>query len=70
MREYLALADGMRIADAERIIGCAGTEMSRASYGGGVTVLLSWPGETGLIANMNATFDDGKLVGKAQLGLS
>jgi hypothetical protein len=69
MEEYLALTDGIRVDAAERIIGCAGTEMARSSYGRSETVLMSWPAETGLFANMNATFDDGKLVGKAKLGL-
>ena len=69
LREYMALQIGMFENDAERIIGCKGTELSRVSYGGSEMMMLSWRGETGLISNMNATFDSGRLTSKAQLGL-
>ena len=50
-------------------IGCAGEEMSRVSIGGQETVMASWTGNGGFISNMNATFDNDRLVAKAQLGL-
>lgn len=38
------------------------------AFGGQETVMLSWQGEA-FLSNMNATFINGKLTAKAQLGL-
>ena len=69
MREYSSLKPGMSLRHAASIIGCAGEEMSRVSIGGQETVMVSWTGNGGFISNMNATFDNDRLVSKAQLGL-
>ena len=68
-REYEALQIGITLGQAAGIIGCKGSEMSRVAYGGQETIMVSWPGEEGLFSNMNATFDNDRLVGKGQLGL-
>ncbi|MBI4924114.1 MAG: hypothetical protein HY834_20455 [Devosia nanyangense] len=69
MKEYSSLTPGMSLRRAASIIGCAGEEMSRAAIGGQETVMVSWTGNGGFISNMNATFDNDRLVAKAQLGL-
>ncbi|MBI4923272.1 MAG: hypothetical protein HY834_16140 [Devosia nanyangense] len=69
MKEYSSLTPGMSLRHAASIIGCAGEETSRVSIGGQETVMVSWTGNGGFISNMNATFDNDRLVAKAQLGL-
>jgi hypothetical protein len=69
LAEYMALQVGMTLDDANRTIGCRGTEVSRVSLDGYETAIVSWPGESGGISNMNATFDNGRLTGRAQLAL-
>jgi hypothetical protein len=64
---YNLLTDGISYADAVKIIGKDGTEMSRSSLGGYVTVMYSWQNSDG--SNMNAMFQNDKLIQKAQFGL-
>jgi len=44
-----------------------GTEMSRSDIAGYTTVMYSWQGPG--LGNMNAMFQNGRLVTKAQFGL-
>lgn len=67
MATFQQLATGMSYRDAVTILGSEGTEMSRNELAGTVTVMYQWTG-TG-IANMNAMFQNDKLVSKAQFGL-
>lgn len=67
LSEFLSLADGVSYQAAVAVIGGAGTEISRSEIAGISTVMYSWSNPDG--SNMNATFQDGKLVGKAQFGL-
>lgn len=69
LREYQSLQPGVTLGQAIDIIGCKGEEISRVSYGGQETVMVSWPAESGYFGNMNATFDNDRLVAKGQLGL-
>lgn len=69
LANYLRLRDGMRYSEVVAILGEAGTEMSRSDLGGITTVMYSWQGEGSLGANMNAMFQGGKMVSKAQFGL-
>lgn len=68
LKEFSSLQMGTSPATAASIIGCKGEEVSRVAFGGQETVMLSWPGEA-FLSNMNATFSNGKLTAKAQLGL-
>jgi hypothetical protein len=43
--------------------------MSRSNIAGIVTVMYGWTGRGGMGANMNAMFQNGGLVMKAQFGL-
>lgn len=66
--QYDALSDGMTYSEAVRVLGCEGEEMSSSSLGNIKTVMLMWEGR-GLGANMNAMFQNDRLVTKAQFGL-
>lgn len=67
--EYARLTTGMSYQQAVGIIGFEGEELSRSEIAGITTVMYQWtnPGFSG--ANMNAMFQDGRLVTKAQFGL-
>ena len=67
MASYAALKPGMTYEQAVKILGGPGKELSSNAIGGFTTVMYQWDG--GFMANMNATFQNGKLVSKAQLGL-
>lgn len=70
LAEFTALQTGMNYEEAVKIIGGPGNEMSRVEIAGlAPTVVYAWDGEGTLGANMNATFQNGKLVSKAQFGL-
>lgn len=65
--EYEQLAEGISYARAAEIIGAPGEEISRADIAGSSTVMYAWKNSNG--SNMNAMFQNGKLITKAQLGL-
>jgi hypothetical protein len=65
--QYTQLREGMDYAEVVGLIGL-GTEISRSDLAGIVTVMYQWDGN-GMGANMNAMFQNGKLVSKAQSGL-
>jgi uncharacterized membrane protein YdbT with pleckstrin-like domain len=65
--EYRQLDTGMSYARAVEIIGFQGTELSRNEIAGITTVMLQWTNRDG--GNMNAMFQNGRLVQKAQFGL-
>lgn len=66
--EYDQLKTGMSYEEAALILGSDGEELSSNELGGYKTVMYKWKGN-GLGANMNATFQNDKLVSKAQMGL-
>ena len=68
--EYARLTTGMTYRQAVEIIGFEGEELSRSEIAGITTVMYQWT-NSGLFstANMNAMFQDGRLVTKAQFGL-
>ena len=68
MAEYLRLQEGITYEEAVAILGRAGVEQSRSELAGITTVMYSWTNRDG-IANMNAMFQNGRLISKAQLGL-
>lgn len=65
--KYDRLQTGMTEAQAVKILGCHGIEMSSTDLGGIYTVMYMWTGNG--IGNMNAMFQDNALVSKAQFGL-
>ena len=67
MAAYSQLQTGMSYEQAVEILGKPGTELSSNEIGGTRTVLYQW--DAGFGANMNAMFQDGQLIQKAQFGL-
>lgn len=67
--KYDALKDGMSYSQAVETLGCAGEEISSSNVAGYRTVMYNWYGSTWTGANMNAMFQNGKMVMKAQYGL-
>jgi hypothetical protein len=69
MENYGKLQTGMTYEEVVAILGKQGEEMSSNDIGGYTTVMYKWDGDTGFGANMNAMFQNGKLIQKAQFGL-
>jgi hypothetical protein len=67
MAGYNRIENGMTFEQVTAIIGQPSQEMSRNEMAGTETVMYMWEGSLG--ANMNAMFQNGKLVQKAQFGL-
>ncbi len=64
---FKRIKTGMSYAEVVEILGKEGEEMSSGGDGAFKTVMYKWDG--GFMANMNAMFQDDKLISKAQLGL-
>jgi len=67
LTQYERIREGMTYAEVTAVIGTAGQELSRSDLAGYTTVMYSWTNSNG--SNMNAMFQNGKLVNKAQFGL-
>ena len=68
LAEFNRIKDGMTYSQVCEIIGVRGTETSRSSLVGITTVMYSWTNDD--YSNMNAMFQNGGLVSKAQFGLN
>jgi hypothetical protein len=68
MAGFLRLKSGMTYNEATLVLGSDGEEISRSDLGGTTTIMYAWKNLGGL-QNMNAMFQDDKLVTKAQYGL-
>lgn len=64
---YGQISEGMTYDQVVAIVGPPESELSSSDIGGIRTVVYGWKG--GLLANANMTFQDGRLVSKAQYGL-
>lgn len=67
MNQYETLREGISYSTAVSILGCRGVELSSSNIGGIRTIMYMWSGRG--IGNMNAMFQDDKLVVKSQFGL-
>jgi len=67
LAEYEQVREGMTYEQVRSIIGTPGQELSRSDLAGYTTVMYSWSNPNG--SNMNAMFQNGRLVNKAQFGL-
>jgi len=67
MAAYELIQKGMSYKQVRGIIGADGIETVRSELAGHTTVMYSWKNRNG--SNMNAMFQDGELVTKAQFGL-
>jgi ABC-type uncharacterized transport system permease subunit len=68
LAEFNRIQTGMSYSQVVGIIGAPGTEISRSEIGGYLTIMYQWQNEISL-GNMNAMFQNGALVSKAQFGL-
>jgi len=69
LAEFYRLEIGMSYAAARDIIGCEGEILSQVSLGGTNSVMVSWDAQTASFGSMNATFQNGRLVSRAQFQL-
>ena len=67
MANFNRIRNGMTYAEVVSILGQPTQELSRTEVAGIETVMYQWDG--GFMANMNAMFQNGKMVSKAQFGL-
>ncbi|MNS25889.1 hypothetical protein D3C72_577940 [compost metagenome] len=65
--KYQQIRNGMTYSQVAAIIGFDGEELSRNQIAGITTVMYQWQNKNG--ANMNAMFQNGALIQKAQYGL-
>jgi hypothetical protein len=65
--EFDRIKEGMTYEDVVKIIGASGEQQSSSDIAGYKTVMYSWMNSNG--SNMNAMFQNGKLVQRAQFGL-
>ena len=63
------LYTGMSYDEAAGALGCRGREESRSEMVGYSTVMYGWDGSGSIGANMNAMFQNDRMVSKAQFGL-
>lgn len=72
LEKFNQLQTGMSYKQAVSILGEEGEVMSESSFGSGQytthTIMYTWKGG-GFMANMNAMFQNGQMISKAQLGL-
>lgn len=68
MAQFQRLQTGMSYAQACKVLGLEGEELSSNSLMGIKTVMYKWNG-TSLTGNMNAMFQNDKLIQKSQFGL-
>lgn len=67
LKKFNQLKTDMSYKEVVQILGTKGEVMSESEVAGIKTVLYTWDGSFG--ANMNATFQNDKLISKAQVGL-
>jgi hypothetical protein len=65
--KYAELYTGMSYGSAVEVIGTSGKEVSSSNLAGYATVMYEWVNPDG--SNMNLTFQNNRLVSKAQSGL-
>lgn len=69
LAKFESLRTGMTYEDVCGVLGRRGEELSSTELAGYRTVMYSWKTDEWGIANMNATFQNGQMISKAQLGL-
>lgn len=67
--QFQAIHEGMSYQKVVEILGCEGSMISSSELAGFKTEMYMWSGSGGFGANMNAMFQNGKMMMKAQFGL-
>ena len=65
--KYEGVQEGMTYDQVRAVMGAAGDELSRSYMAGHTTVMYLWKNSNG--SNMNAMFQNERLITKAQFGL-
>lgn len=68
MAKFTSITEGMSYSEVASILGGPGEVMSSSDVAGYKTVMYQWKGES-IMGNMNAMFQNDKMVSKAQFGL-
>lgn len=69
LEKFNKIETGMSYQEVVNIIGEEGTVLSESEIGNIKSTIYSWYGEGSIGANANITFQNGKVVSKAQVGL-
>lgn len=69
LEKFNKIKTGMSYQEVVNIIGEEGTVLSESEIGNIKSTIYSWYGEGSIGANANVTFQNGKVVSKAQVGL-
>ena len=69
LEKFNKIETGMSYQEVVNIIGEEGTVLSESEIGNIKSTIYSWYGEGSIGANANVTFQNGKVVSKAQVGL-
>lgn len=67
--QFNRLRDGVSYDTISRMLGDPGTVMSEVNLAGIHTVMIQWSNDNPLDGGLNATFQNGRLIAKAQFGL-
>lgn len=68
MEQFKSITEGMSYEEVVKILGSEGETLSSSELAGYKTVMYQWKGAS-IMSNMNATFQNDKMVSKAQFGL-
>lgn len=68
MEQFTTIKEGMTYEEVVAVLGSEGEVLSSNEVGGYKTVMYKWDGAA-VMSNMNATFQNGKMMSKAQFGL-
>lgn len=69
LEEYNKIEAGMTYDEVCEIIGSKGSDTANSSVNGYTVKIVTWYGNGTLGSNANVTFENGKVTGKAQVGL-
>ena len=69
LEKFNKIETGMSYQEVVNIIGEEGTVLSESEIGNIKSIIYSWYGEGSIGANANVTFQNGKVVSQAQVGL-
>ncbi len=69
LESFGKIKTGMKYDEVVKILGKEGEVLSETEMSGLRTVMYKWDGDEGWGSNMNAMFQNGKLISKSQFGL-
>ncbi len=67
--EFAAIRTGMTVDQVRAVVGGSGEVLAETDIAGMKGLVLMWEGRGSIGANANVQFQDGRVIGKAQIGL-